>query len=134
MQEESMLKIEREHTGLISKIRTENDNKEENLKSNHSEELKRMQLQAENELKERTKLLKSKHEAELRELRSQHEEDCKHLEEELNIQNILQFLCLWNRKYNARDLAATMFLITILNQLLISASVVTKCYHNGDCK
>ncbi|KAI7732757.1 hypothetical protein M8C21_015234 [Ambrosia artemisiifolia] len=45
-----------------------------------------MQLWAENELREKTKLLKNQYEAELKELRSQHEEECRHLEEELNIQ------------------------------------------------
>ncbi|KAL4559017.1 hypothetical protein LXL04_031149 [Taraxacum kok-saghyz] len=80
------LKIEKEHTALVNKIRMENDKKEETQKSNHAEELKKMQLHAENVLKEKTKLLKNQHEAELKELRSQHEEDCKHLEEELNIQ------------------------------------------------
>ncbi|XP_024973139.1 synaptonemal complex protein 1-like [Cynara cardunculus var. scolymus] len=82
---QQLMQIEREHTALVNRIR-ENDKTEENLKSNHCEELKRVQLQAENEFREKTKLLKNQHEAELRELRSQHEEECRHLEEELNIQ------------------------------------------------
>ncbi|KAI3685322.1 hypothetical protein L6452_34564 [Arctium lappa] len=83
---QQLMLIEREHTALVNRIRQEDDKKEENLKSNHCEELKRVQLQAENEFREKTKLLKNQHEAELRELRSQHEEECRHLEEELNIQ------------------------------------------------
>ncbi|KAJ0756886.1 hypothetical protein HanOQP8_Chr04g0140131 [Helianthus annuus] len=67
----------------VNNIQQENDKKEANLKSNHTEEVKKIRLQAENELKE---LIKNQHEAELRELRSQHEEECRHLEEELNIQ------------------------------------------------
>ncbi|KAJ9561068.1 hypothetical protein OSB04_006228 [Centaurea solstitialis] len=106
---QQLMHIEREHTTLVNRIRLENDKKEESLKSNHCEELKRVQLQAENELNEfrevnpylwlkskskwltchfiqKTKLLKNQYEAELKDMRSQHEEECKHLEEELNIQ------------------------------------------------
>ncbi|KAI3687743.1 hypothetical protein L1987_81445 [Smallanthus sonchifolius] len=83
---QQLMQIKGEHAALVNSIRQENDKKEANLKSNHAQEVKKMQLQAENELKEKTKLLKNQHEAELRELRSQHEEECRHLEEELNIQ------------------------------------------------
>ncbi|PWA96653.1 myosin heavy chain-related protein [Artemisia annua] len=83
---QQLMKIEGERTALINRIRQENDKKEANLKSMHCEELKKMQLRAENELKETTKLLQNQCEAELRELRSQHEEECRHLEEELTLQ------------------------------------------------
>ncbi|XP_071698726.1 synaptonemal complex protein 1-like [Rutidosis leptorrhynchoides] len=83
---QKLIKIEGEHTALVNKIRMENDKKEADLRANHSEELQKLQLQAENKLKENTKLLKNQHEAELREMRSQHDEECRHLEEELNLQ------------------------------------------------
>ncbi|KAM7478781.1 hypothetical protein LguiA_026994 [Lonicera macranthoides] len=56
------------------------------LVSNHKEELKRVQLQAENELKEKTSSLKDEHEAQLRAMRCHHEDECMKLHEELNIQ------------------------------------------------
>ncbi|PWA51978.1 hypothetical protein CTI12_AA457030 [Artemisia annua] len=83
---QQLMKIEGERTALVNRIRQENDKKEANLKSMHCEELKKMQLRADNELKETTKLLQNQCEAELRELRSQHEEECRHLEEELTLQ------------------------------------------------
>ncbi|KAD1937337.1 hypothetical protein E3N88_42118 [Mikania micrantha] len=83
---QQLMQIKGEHTALVNSIRQENEKKEADLKSIHVVEVKKMQLQAENELREKTKLLKNQHEAELRELRSQHEEECRHLEEELNIQ------------------------------------------------
>ncbi|KAJ0481186.1 hypothetical protein HanIR_Chr13g0639861 [Helianthus annuus] len=83
---QQLMQLKGEHTALVNNIQQQNDKKEANLKSNHTEEVKKIRLQAENELKEKTKLIKNQHEAELRELRSQHEEECRHLEEELNIQ------------------------------------------------
>ncbi|XP_076881372.1 synaptonemal complex protein 1-like [Bidens hawaiensis] len=83
---QQLMKIKEEHTALVNSIRQENDKKEADLKSNHAKVVKKMQVQAENELKERTRLLKNQREAELMELRSQHEEECRHLEEELNLQ------------------------------------------------
>ncbi|KAJ0714287.1 hypothetical protein HanPI659440_Chr13g0487811 [Helianthus annuus] len=83
---QQLMQLKGEHTALVNNIQQENDKKEANLKSNHTEEVRKIRLQAENELKEKTKLIKNQHEAELRELRSQHEEECRHLEEELNIQ------------------------------------------------
>ncbi|KAM7482081.1 hypothetical protein LguiB_006664 [Lonicera macranthoides] len=56
------------------------------LVPNHKEELKRVQLQAENELKEKTSSLKDEHEAQLRAMRCHHEDECRKLQEELNIQ------------------------------------------------
>ncbi|PWA71208.1 synaptonemal complex protein 1 [Artemisia annua] len=68
---------------MVNRIHQEKDKKESNLKSTHCEDLKKMQLRAEDELKE---LLQNECEAELRELRYQHEEECRHFEEELTLQ------------------------------------------------
>lgn len=54
--------------------------------SNHSEEIKQVQLQAEKELREKTTLMRNEHEIQLRALKCEHEDECRRLQEELDIQ------------------------------------------------
>ncbi|RVW65500.1 Synaptonemal complex protein 1 [Vitis vinifera] len=70
----------------ITCIQQEHDRKELSLKADHSEELKRVQLQAEDDLREKTILLRNEHEVQIKVLRHQHEDECKKLQEELDRQ------------------------------------------------
>ncbi|KAK4429689.1 Synaptonemal complex protein ZEP1 [Sesamum alatum] len=81
-----LLQVQEEHAALISNIQQQHANKEMSLISKHTEELKLTQLQAETELREKTKLLRSEHEAQLRALRCEHEDECRRLQEELDMQ------------------------------------------------
>ncbi|XP_057469246.1 synaptonemal complex protein 1-like isoform X2 [Actinidia eriantha] len=81
-----LMHIQQEHAVLITRIQQEYDMKELNCKSNHSEELKLVQLQAEKELREKTTQLRNEHEVQLRALKCQHEDECRKLQEELDVQ------------------------------------------------
>ncbi|KAL0351441.1 UNVERIFIED_CONTAM: Synaptonemal complex protein 1 [Sesamum calycinum] len=81
-----LLQVQEEHAALINNIQQQHANKETSLISKHTEELKLAQLQAETELREKTKLLRSEHEAQLRDLRCEHEDECRRLQEELDMQ------------------------------------------------
>lgn len=100
----------------VSRIQQEHDKREMNLLSCHKDEIKRIQLQAENELREvlalwlflcpclifdishlvlyvwsvwllqKTISLRNEHDAQLSALRCKHEDDCRRLQEELDIQ------------------------------------------------
>ncbi|KAL8520459.1 hypothetical protein ACS0TY_011110 [Phlomoides rotata] len=71
---------------MISNMQQKHANKETRLVSKHTEELRRAELHAETELREKTKLLRSEHEAQLRALRCEHEDNCRRLQEELDLQ------------------------------------------------
>uniref|UniRef100_A0A803NMB9 Synaptonemal complex protein 1 n=1 Tax=Cannabis sativa TaxID=3483 RepID=A0A803NMB9_CANSA len=62
-----LMRVQEEHASLVSRIQQDYDRKELSLKANHSEELKRSQLQAEGELKEL-------------------EDECRKLQDELDLQ------------------------------------------------
>ncbi|PIN12991.1 hypothetical protein CDL12_14392 [Handroanthus impetiginosus] len=83
---QNLLRVQEEHAALVCNIQQELANKEMSLISKHTEELKRTKLQAETELREKTKLLRSEHDAQLRALRCEHEDECKRLQEELDNQ------------------------------------------------
>ncbi|XP_058086234.1 synaptonemal complex protein ZEP1-like isoform X4 [Magnolia sinica] len=70
----------------INRIQQENEKKESNLRVHHSEELQRVHLQAENELREKTTLLKKEHEVQMKAFRHQHEDECRKLQDELELQ------------------------------------------------
>ncbi|KAK1313685.1 Synaptonemal complex protein 2 [Acorus calamus] len=70
----------------VSQIQQEHDKKEMSLRTQHSQELQRVQLQAENELREKTMLLKKEHEIQLRNLSLEHDDECTRLQEELELQ------------------------------------------------
>ncbi|GFZ10050.1 myosin heavy chain-related protein [Actinidia rufa] len=84
--QQHLMHIQQEHAVLITRIQQEYDMKELNRKSNHSEELKLVQLQAEKELREKTTQLRNEHEVQLRALKCQHEDECRKLQEELDVQ------------------------------------------------
>ncbi|KAL6515577.1 hypothetical protein OROHE_018611 [Orobanche hederae] len=84
--QQHLLRVQEEHAASISSIRQEHANKEMSLISKHAEELKRTQLQADTDLREKTKSLRSEHEAQLRALRCEQEDECRRLQEELDIQ------------------------------------------------
>ncbi|CAA2993102.1 Hypothetical predicted protein [Olea europaea subsp. europaea] len=81
-----LMRVQEGHAAMISHIQQEHDAKEMGLISKHSEELKRLQLQAENELREKTTMLRSEHDAQLRALKCEHEDECRKLQEELDFQ------------------------------------------------
>ncbi|XP_058086217.1 synaptonemal complex protein ZEP1-like isoform X2 [Magnolia sinica] len=78
--------VQEEHGALINRIQQENEKKESNLRVHHSEELQRVHLQAENELREKTTLLKKEHEVQMKAFRHQHEDECRKLQDELELQ------------------------------------------------
>ncbi|WOG95304.1 hypothetical protein DCAR_0414616 [Daucus carota subsp. sativus] len=79
-------RIQEEQAGLISRIQQEHDEKETNLIYKHSEQLKYANIQAENELREKTMSMRKEHDAQLRALRDQHKDECRQLQEELDVQ------------------------------------------------
>ncbi|KAF7850995.1 hypothetical protein BT93_L4739 [Corymbia citriodora subsp. variegata] len=78
--------IQEEHAALVSRIHQENNQKELILKTNHNEEMKCAQIQAENELRERTTALRNEHEAQMKAVQCQYEDECTKLQEELHRQ------------------------------------------------
>ncbi|PKA53217.1 Synaptonemal complex protein 2 [Apostasia shenzhenica] len=83
--EKLMLHVKEDHNA-ISKIQQENDQKEVHLRANHREEFQRLQLQAENELRERTSSLRKEHEIQIKSLKMQHEDELRKLQEDLELQ------------------------------------------------
>ncbi|KAH1065339.1 hypothetical protein J1N35_030326 [Gossypium stocksii] len=83
---QQLLRIQEENATLVNCLQQENDRKEQILKADHHEELKRAQLQAEDELRKKTTSLRNEHEVQMKALRCQFEDECKKLQEELNLQ------------------------------------------------
>ncbi|PPR80301.1 hypothetical protein GOBAR_AA40411 [Gossypium barbadense] len=83
---QQLLRIQEENATLVTCLQQENDRKEQILKADHHEELKRAQLQAEDELRKKTTALRNEHEVQMKALRCQFEDECKKLQEELNLQ------------------------------------------------
>ncbi|XP_044511774.1 synaptonemal complex protein 2-like isoform X2 [Mangifera indica] len=81
-----LMHIQEEHAALVIRIQQEHDRKDMNLKAEHNEDLKRIQLQAEIELGEKTTSLRNEHEVQMKALRCQHEDECRKLQEELDLQ------------------------------------------------
>ncbi|XP_021284664.1 synaptonemal complex protein 1-like isoform X3 [Herrania umbratica] len=81
-----LLRIQEENAALVTRLLQEHDRKELNLKADHHEELKCAQLQAENEIREKTTFLWNEHEAQIKALRCQFEDECRKLQEELSLQ------------------------------------------------
>ncbi|XP_077224865.1 synaptonemal complex protein ZEP1-like isoform X2 [Tasmannia lanceolata] len=79
-------RVQEEHGALISRIQQEHEKKELSLKAHHYEEQQRIQLQAENELREKTILMRKDHEVQVKSLKHQHEDECRKLREELDLQ------------------------------------------------
>ncbi|CAA7401682.1 unnamed protein product [Spirodela intermedia] len=80
-----LVRIQEEHDASMEQIRLEFDRKESKLRDFHCEELQRIQLQADNELREKTSLMRKEHEIQMQVLRHQHEDECRKLQEELDI-------------------------------------------------
>ncbi|KAL8136937.1 hypothetical protein V2J09_002938 [Rumex salicifolius] len=59
-----LTRIQEEQSVMLKRIQEEHEKKELSLKSNHGEELKRIQLQVENELREKIKIIRNEHEEE----------------------------------------------------------------------
>ncbi|XP_042476952.1 synaptonemal complex protein 1-like isoform X2 [Macadamia integrifolia] len=81
-----LMHVQEEHVALINRIQLEHDKKELGTRADHNEELKRIQIQNENELKEKTMLLSEELEVQMEVLRRQHEDECAKLQEELDLQ------------------------------------------------
>ncbi|KAL6184790.1 hypothetical protein ACLB2K_046190 [Fragaria x ananassa] len=82
-------KIETEK--LVSNLQQKHDEKEQSLKGKHSQELKQIQLLAENELIEKVTSMRNEHKAQLRALRLQHEDEIKKLQEDLDLQKSKEY-------------------------------------------
>ncbi|KOM47759.1 hypothetical protein LR48_Vigan07g146300 [Vigna angularis] len=67
-------------------MQQEHDKKQLSLIAEHNEQLKRTQLLAENELREKTIFMRNDHEAQIKALRCELEDECRKLEEELHLQ------------------------------------------------
>ncbi|GAB4861216.1 hypothetical protein Ancab_036374 [Ancistrocladus abbreviatus] len=78
--------IQEEHIALIKCMQEEHEKKEVSINADHLHELKRVELQAANELREKTKMLMNEHEVQIRAVRLQHEDECRQLQEELHLQ------------------------------------------------
>ncbi|KAK7321181.1 hypothetical protein VNO77_31545 [Canavalia gladiata] len=83
---QQLMRIQEEHTLLVTQMQQEHDNRQLTLIAEHNEQLKRTQLQAENELREKTTFLRNDHEAQIKALRCELEDECQKLEEELHLQ------------------------------------------------
>ncbi|CAN1239287.1 Synaptonemal complex protein 2 [Linum grandiflorum] len=83
---QQVMRIQDEHTALITRIQQENERKEMSLKAHHNEELKHAELQAKEGQREKILQLRNEHEGQMKTLRIQYEDVCKKLQDELNIQ------------------------------------------------
>ncbi|KAI4372568.1 hypothetical protein MLD38_010781 [Melastoma candidum] len=81
-----LLRTQEEHATLVCQIQQENARNESALKASHIEDLKRAQLLAENDFREKTTSLRNDHEARLKAVTSQYEDECSRLREELDLQ------------------------------------------------
>ncbi|KAK8642786.1 hypothetical protein V6N13_012118 [Hibiscus sabdariffa] len=81
-----LLSIQEENATIITRLQQEHDRKEQNLKDDHHEELKRAQLLAEDELRKKTTSLRNEHEVQMKALRCQFEDEYKKLQDELSLQ------------------------------------------------
>ncbi|XP_030542715.1 synaptonemal complex protein 1-like isoform X2 [Rhodamnia argentea] len=81
-----LISVQEEHAALVNRIHQENNQKELLLKTSHNEEMKHAQIQAENELRERTTALRNEHEAKMKAVQCQYEDECRKLQEELDRQ------------------------------------------------
>ncbi|KAK8646852.1 hypothetical protein V6N13_120622 [Hibiscus sabdariffa] len=79
-----LLSIQEENATIITRLQQEHDRKEQNLKDDHHEGLKRAQLLAEDELRKLCTL--NEHEVQMKALRCQFEDECKKLQDELSLQ------------------------------------------------
>ncbi|KAL5193025.1 Shaggy-related protein kinase eta [Glycine soja] len=87
-QRQQLMRIQDEHTLLVTQMKQEHDKRQASLIAEHNEQLKRTQLQAENELREKTMFMRNDHEAQIKALRCELEDECRKLEEELHLQKI----------------------------------------------
>ncbi|XP_022637869.1 synaptonemal complex protein 1 isoform X1 [Vigna radiata var. radiata] len=83
---QQLMRIQEENTLLVNQMQQEHDKKQLSLISEHNEQLKRTQLLAENELREKTIFMRNDHEAQIKALRCELEDECRKLEEELHLQ------------------------------------------------
>ncbi|KAK7385308.1 hypothetical protein VNO78_31024 [Psophocarpus tetragonolobus] len=81
-----LMHIQEEHALLVTQMQQEHDKRQLSLIAEHTEQLKRTQLQAENELREKTMFMRNDHEAQMKALRCELEDECRKLEEELHLQ------------------------------------------------
>ncbi|KAJ0975027.1 hypothetical protein J5N97_016992 [Dioscorea zingiberensis] len=81
-----VMRIKEEHATLISRIQQDHDQKESTLKEHQKEELQRVHLQAENELRERISSLRKEHEIQMKSQKLQYEDEYRKLQEELELQ------------------------------------------------
>ncbi|KAL5146759.1 Synaptonemal complex protein 1 [Glycine soja] len=85
-QRQQLMRIQDEHTLLVTQMKQEHDKRQASLIAEHNEQLKRTQLQAENEFREKTMFMRNDHEAQIKALRCELEDECRKLEEELHLQ------------------------------------------------
>ncbi|KHN21841.1 Synaptonemal complex protein 2 [Glycine soja] len=83
---QQLMRIQEEHALLVTQMKQEHDKMQLSLIAEHNEQLKRTQLQAENELREKTMFMRNDHEAQIKALRCELEDECQKLEEELHLQ------------------------------------------------
>ncbi|KAM0936917.1 hypothetical protein DsansV1_C26g0193681 [Dioscorea sansibarensis] len=81
-----VMRIKEEHATLISRIQQDHEQRESSLKEHQKEEVQRVHLQAENELRERISSLRKEHEIQMKSLKLQYEDDYRKLQEELELQ------------------------------------------------
>ncbi|RDX77797.1 Synaptonemal complex protein 1, partial [Mucuna pruriens] len=81
-----LMHIQEEHKMLVTQVQQEHDKRQLKLIAEHNEQLKCTQLQAENELREKTMFMRNDHEAQIKSLRCELEDECRKLEEELHLQ------------------------------------------------
>ncbi|KAJ7959010.1 synaptonemal complex protein 1-like [Quillaja saponaria] len=83
---QSLMRIQEEHAAMVTQIQQEHERKRLSLISGHNEALKRTQMQAEDDLREKTVSLRNEHEAQIKALTCQQEDECRKLQDELHLQ------------------------------------------------
>ncbi|KAL0908580.1 hypothetical protein M5K25_023082 [Dendrobium thyrsiflorum] len=84
--ESYLMRVKEEQNTMISKIQEDCDRKEKIMLARHREELQRIQLHAENEMREKTSSLRKEHEIQMKSLKMQYDDEHKRLEEDLEMQ------------------------------------------------
>ncbi|KAJ1700154.1 hypothetical protein LUZ63_008666 [Rhynchospora breviuscula] len=84
--QENLLSVREENITTISRLQQEFNEKELSIRTRHKEELHRLELYAENELRDRLSALRKEHEIQMKSLKMQHEDDCRKFQEELELQ------------------------------------------------
>ncbi|KAI3931424.1 hypothetical protein MKX01_040341 [Papaver californicum] len=100
---QSLKRVQEEHASLVSRLKQEYDKKERDVRDDNQEELKHVQLQAEDELQEKTRTLREEYDLQMKVLKCQHEDECKKMQEELGLQKSKRQRALLQMQWKVMD-------------------------------